>query len=92
MINSTTHNREEKKYKNWKKEIAELYLGKENTDVGTEEKISVWICTRHTRKPGRMGGQKWEIYNSIFTFKEDALIEKNGWPLLKENDMQRKGV
>ena len=29
---------EEKKYKNWKKEITELYLGNENTDVGTERK------------------------------------------------------
>ena len=46
MINSTAHNREEEKYKNWKKKITELYLGKENTDVeAEEEKIPVWICT-----------------------------------------------
>ena len=33
-------NMEENKYKNLKREITELYLGKENTDVGTEkEKI-----------------------------------------------------
>ena len=41
-----THNKEEKKYKNWKKEIIKLYLGKEYTDFGTEEdNIPVWICT-----------------------------------------------
>ena len=42
MINSTTHNRKEEKYKNWNKEITVLYLGKESTDVGTEkEKMPV---------------------------------------------------
>ena len=37
IINSTTLNKEEKKYKTWKKEFTELYSGKESTDVGTEE-------------------------------------------------------
>ena len=37
MINSTIHNREKKKWKNLKKEIIELYLKKESTDVGTDE-------------------------------------------------------
>ena len=40
MTKSTTQNKEEIKYKNLKREIKELFLGKENTDVGTEkEKI-----------------------------------------------------
>ena len=37
MINFTTHNREEKKYKNQNIEIIEQYLGKESTYVGTDE-------------------------------------------------------
>ena len=36
MTNSTPHNRGEKKIQELKK-ITELYLGKENTDVGTEK-------------------------------------------------------
>ena len=36
MTYTTTQNRE--KYKNLKREITELYLEKENTDVGTEKK------------------------------------------------------
>ena len=96
MINSTTHNKDEKKYKNWKKDIIELYLEKKSTDVGTDEMLLVRICSgnewRHTRKPSRMCGENEKIYNSIFTFKEYAPIEKNGGPLWKKNHMRRKGV
>ena len=40
ISNSTTHNSEEKKINNLKREVTELYLEKENTYIGTEkEKI-----------------------------------------------------
>ena len=61
VINSTTHNREEKKYKNSKKKITELYLRKESTYVETDEKIHLFESVqgderRHTKKPSRMDG------------------------------------
>ena len=97
MINSTTHNREEKKYKNWNKEIIELYLGKESIVVGTEEKMSANLC-EVTNKDTPENQVEWVNENGKYTiayllaFKEDPPIEKNGLPLWKENNIQRKGV
>ena len=69
-----------------------------NTDVETvKEKISCENMYRVTNEDTPENQAEWvddngKIYNSIFTFKEDAPIEKNGLPLWKKNNMGRKGV
>ena len=81
MINSTTHNREEKKYKNWRKKFKELYLEKESTDVWNRREEGTCVnLFRVTNEHTPENQVKWvdEIYNSIFTFKKDVLIEING--------------
>ena len=65
MKNSTTHNREEKKYQNSKRDITELYLGKKSQMLEQKRKRyqSEFIQgekRRHIRKPSKMDGQKRE--------------------------------
>ena len=74
MIKSTTHNREVKKYKNWKKENIELHFGKENTDVEEDTCVNLFR-ERNKDTPGNQieyMDENVKICNSIFTFKEDA--------------------
>ena len=92
MTNSNTQNREEKKYKNLKREITELYLKKKRTQILEGTCVNSYRVTNEDTPENQV---KWmneegKIYNSIFTFREDAPIEKQMADLCeKENNMRR---
>ena len=98
MINSTTHNREEKKVEELKERNYRTIFMKREHRCWNRRREDICVDLSRVRNEDTPGNQikyideNRKIYNSIFAFKEDAPTEKRIAELFKRRTICKKKV